>query len=73
MIMVNIARYNPRINALDDVFRGFFMSPMRFEEQPEVQIKMDVREEKKDMSSVPKFPVSKRKIYKLRSRATRFP
>jgi HSP20 family protein len=47
MIMVNIARYNPRINALDDVFRGFFMSPMRFEEQPEVQIKMDVREEEK--------------------------
>lgn len=46
--MVNIARFNPNNNALDDVLRGFFMSPMRFEEQPEIQIKMDVREDEKN-------------------------
>ena len=45
--MVNIARFNPNTNALDDVLRGFFMSPMRFEEQPEIQIKMDVGEDEK--------------------------
>lgn len=37
--MVNITRFNPNNEALDDLFRGFFMRPMRFEGQPEVQIK----------------------------------
>jgi len=45
--MVNITRFSPTSNALDDLFRGFFMQPVRLEGQPEVQIKMDVSEDEK--------------------------
>jgi HSP20 family protein len=45
--MVNITRFSPTSNALDDLFRGFFMQPVRFESQPDVQIKMDVSEDDK--------------------------
>jgi len=45
--MANITRFNPSRDALDDLFRGFFMQPLRFEGQPEVQIKMDVTEDEK--------------------------
>ena len=45
--MVNIIRFSPTSNALDDLFRGFFMQPVRLEGQPEVQIKMDVSEDDK--------------------------
>lgn len=43
--MANITRFNPANDALDDLFRGFFMRPVRFEGQSEVQIKMDVSED----------------------------
>jgi len=45
--MANILRYNPADDAFDDLFRGFFMRPVRVEGQPEVQIKMDVSEDDK--------------------------
>ncbi|HEU0282398.1 MAG TPA: Hsp20/alpha crystallin family protein [Gallionella sp.] len=45
--MANILRYSPADDAFDDLFRGFFMRPVRFEGQPEVQIKMDVSEDDK--------------------------
>lgn len=45
--MANISRYNPADDAFDDLFRGFFMRPVRFEGQPEAQIKMDVSEDEK--------------------------
>jgi len=45
--MANILRYSPADDAFDDLFRGFFMRPVRFEGQPEVQIKMDVNEDDK--------------------------
>ena len=45
--MTNILRYNPADDAFDDLFRGFFMRPVRLEGQPEVQIKMDVSEDDK--------------------------
>lgn len=45
--MANISRYYPARDALDDLFRGFFMQPVRFEGQPEVRIKMDVSEDEK--------------------------
>lgn len=45
--MANITRFNPNSDALDDLFRGFFMRPVRFEGQPDVQIKMDVSEDDK--------------------------
>lgn len=45
--MANITRFNPTSDALDDLFRGFFMRPVRFEGQPDVQIRMDVSEDDK--------------------------
>ena len=45
--MANILRYNPADDAFDDLFRGFFMRPVRFEEQQEAQIKVDVSEDEK--------------------------
>lgn len=45
--MANILRYNPADDAFDDLFRGFFMRPVRFEGPQEVQIKLDVSEDEK--------------------------
>jgi HSP20 family protein len=50
--MANILRYSPADAALDDLFRGLFMRPVRlparFEEgQQEVQIKLDISEDDK--------------------------
>lgn len=45
--MANLTRYNPVDDAFDDLFRGFFMRPVRMEGVPEMQIKMDVKEDDK--------------------------
>ncbi|MFZ4539724.1 Hsp20/alpha crystallin family protein [Propionivibrio sp.] len=45
--MANILRYNAADDAVDDLFRGFFMRPVRFEGQQEIQIKIDVSEDDK--------------------------
>jgi HSP20 family protein len=46
-IMANLTRYSPVDEAFDDLFRGFFMRPVRMEGAPEMQIKMDVKEDDK--------------------------
>ena len=43
--MANILRYNPADIALDDFFRGFFVRPLQFEGQQDIQIKLDVSED----------------------------
>ncbi|MGA9665331.1 MAG: Hsp20/alpha crystallin family protein [Gallionella sp.] len=45
--MANILRYSPADNAFDDLFRGFFMRPVRYDGQQEIQIKLDVSEDDK--------------------------
>ena len=45
--MANILRYNPADDAFDDLFRGFFMRPVRFEGNQDIQIKVDVSEDDK--------------------------
>ena len=45
--MANILRYNPADDTFDDLFRGFFMRPVRFEGGQDVQIKLDVKEDSK--------------------------
>ena len=45
--MANILRYHPADDAFDDLFRGFFMRPVRVEGQQEVQIKVEVSEDDK--------------------------
>jgi len=54
--MANILRYNPADDAFDDLFRGFFMRPVCFEGQPEVQIKMDVSEDDKSYTVHAEIP-----------------
>jgi HSP20 family protein len=43
--MANILRYNPADFGLDDFFRGFFVRPLQFEGQQDIQIKLDVSED----------------------------
>ena len=45
--MANISRYNPANDALDDLFRGFFLRPVRFEGEQDVQIRVDISEDDK--------------------------
>jgi HSP20 family protein len=54
--VANILRYNPSDNAFDDLFRGFFMRPVRFEGQQEIQIKLDVSEDDKAYSVHAEIP-----------------
>lgn len=39
----NLTRVDP-FGDIDDLFKGFFVRPMAFEGQPQMQIKMDVKE-----------------------------
>jgi HSP20 family protein len=54
--MANILRYSPADDAFDDLFCGFFMRPVRFEGQPDVQIKMDVSEDDKSYTVHAEIP-----------------
>lgn len=54
--MANILRYDAGDDVFDDLFRGFFMRPVRFEGQQEVQIKLDVSEDDKSYSVHAEIP-----------------
>lgn len=45
--MTSLIRYNTVDNALDDLFQGFFMRPVRMEGASELQMKLDVSEDDK--------------------------
>ena len=47
--MANLTRYSPFDEAFDDLFKGFFVRPVAFDEkaQPKVNIRMDVTENEK--------------------------
>ena len=45
--MTSLIRYNTVDNALDDLFQGFFMRPVRVEGASELQMKLDVSEDDK--------------------------
>jgi HSP20 family protein len=45
--MANITRYSPFDETFDDLLKGFFVRPMAFENQPQVQFRMDVKEDDK--------------------------
>jgi HSP20 family protein len=40
----NLARFDP-FGDIDDMFKGFFVRPVKFEGQPLMQIKMDLKED----------------------------
>lgn len=54
--MVNLTRYNPANDVLDDMFRGFFMRPVSLEGSPQVQIRMDVKENDKNFTVNAEIP-----------------
>jgi len=59
--MANILRYSPADTAFDDLFRGFFMRPVRFparfdEVQSDMQIKLDVKENDKSYNVHAEIP-----------------
>lgn len=54
--MANILRYNAADDVFDDLFRGFFMRPVRLDGQQEVQIKVDVSEDDKAYSVHAEIP-----------------
>lgn len=58
--MANILRYSPADTAFDDLFRGFFMRPVSFEGQQEVQVKLDVSEDDKAYTVHAEIPGVKR-------------
>lgn len=46
--MADIKRYDPFGTSLDDLFKGFFVRPVRFDlDMPQLQIKMDVKQDEK--------------------------
>ena len=48
LIMADIKRYDPFGASLDDLFKGFFVRPVRFDpEMPQLQIRMDVKQDEK--------------------------
>ena len=54
--MANLTRYSPVDDAFDDLFRGFFMRPVRMEGASEMQIKMDVKEDDKNYTVHAEIP-----------------
>jgi HSP20 family protein len=45
--MANVSRYNPFDETFDDLFKGFLVRPMAFENQAPAQVRMDVKEDDK--------------------------
>jgi HSP20 family protein len=43
--MANITRWDPFEDSFDDLVKGFFLRPMRFEQQDPVRVKVDVKED----------------------------
>jgi HSP20 family protein len=54
--MVNLVRYNPIDDAFDDLFPSFFMRPVRMKDAPNVQIKLDVKEDDKNYTIHAEIP-----------------
>jgi len=58
--MANILRYRPVDDTFDDLLRGFFMRPVRFDGQQEIQIKVDVSEDDKGYTVHADIPGAKK-------------
>lgn len=63
--MANILRYNPADDTFDDLFRGFFMRPVRFDTPQAVQIKLDVSEDDKAFTVHAEIPGVKKDDIKV--------
>ena len=64
--MANILRYGAPDDPFDDLFRGFFMRPVRLEgQQQEVQVKIDVSEDEKAYTVHAEIPGVKKEDIQL--------
>jgi HSP20 family protein len=45
--MANVTRWDPYEDSFDEVIKGFFLRPMRFEQPEPVRLKIDVKEDDK--------------------------
>ena len=54
--MTNSIRYHANEEGFDDIFRGFFMRPVRFEGHQEMQIRLDVSEDEKSYTVHAEIP-----------------
>lgn len=63
--MANLMRYNPADDTFDDLFRGFFMRPVRFEGNQDIQIKVDVSEDDKAFTIHAEIPGVKKEDIKV--------
>jgi len=54
--MANLARYNSIDNAFDDLFPSFFMRPVKMNDAPNVEIKLDVKEDDKNYTVHAEIP-----------------
>ena len=53
--MANVTRWDPFEDSFDDLVKGFFLRPMRFEQAQEpVRVKIDVKEDDKATRYMPK-------------------
>ena len=63
--MANILRYHPADDTFDDLFRGYFMRPLRFDAAPSVQIKIDVGEDDQAYTVQAEIPGVKKEDIKV--------
>ncbi|MBS1230220.1 MAG: heat shock protein Hsp20 [Proteobacteria bacterium] len=63
--MANILRYHPADDAFDDLVRGYFMRPLRFDAAQPAQIKIDVSEDDKAYSVAAEIPGVKKEDIKV--------
>ena len=63
--MANILRYTAGEDPIDDLFRGFFMRPVRFEGQQDIQIKVEVSEDDKAYTVHAEIPGVKKEDIKV--------
>jgi HSP20 family protein len=54
--MVNVVRYTPFEDPIDELMRGFFVRPMSFDAGRDVRIKMDVAEDDKAYKVLAEIP-----------------
>jgi len=54
--MANIARWDPFEDSFDDLVKGFFLRPMRFDQQDHTRAKIDVKEDANSYTVLAEIP-----------------
>jgi HSP20 family protein len=54
--MANVTRWDPFEDSFDDLVKGFFLRPMRFEQQDTARVKVDVKEDPNSYTVLAEIP-----------------